>query len=100
VETKTATTETPTAEKSNAEIREFVVAHDGYSNCNGNTKCGCQNNMSNACGCSHFDGDQQGQIKQASFSPADPTHWLGPIMMMATIGLVVYALTKTHKLHN
>lgn len=73
----------------NEQIRNTVV-HDGYSNCEGNPNCSCNNksNFSSACGCSGFDGTG----KQAN-QPAKVDNSFNSIVVLgivAIFGMLIY----------
>lgn len=95
----------PTEQSANEGIATFVKEKDGYSNCGGNTDCGCNQSHSNACGCSHFDGPSSTNPywKNKERTPSDfkfgsnPTDWIGPIALVGVIGIIAFAMISASK---
>lgn len=83
-----------TGKEAGQSIRDFVL--DEKSNCSGNPNCNCQ--MSNACGCSSsFTGPSNSGGAQIQVQPFGKNliDWVGPTMMIFTIGMLSYLIIKT-----
>lgn len=83
-------------EKSVEEVKEEMLkfAKEENSNCEGNPDCKCNEKKSNACGCgSGFDGDQTGQ--SSKFDPKNPTHWIGPGLLLLSASIIFYGLISS-----
>lgn len=90
-------------------MRKFVESSDDYYNCGGNSRCGCNSNFSNACGCgsSNF-SNACGCGGSSNFSSGSnrtgPNNnepfgknlidWVGPVAIIFTIGMITYSITK------
>jgi len=90
----------PTEQSANEGIANFVREHQ--SNCSGTCSCNTQAH-SNACGCSNFDGPSKTNPYFKERTETDykfgskPSDWIGPMMLLATIGIVVVAVVSATK---
>lgn len=96
----------PTEQSANKGIATFVKEKDGYSNCGGNTDCGCNHSHSNACGCSHFEGGGSSTNpywkNNDTYPPnykfgSNPTDWIGPIALVGVFGIIAFAIVSSNK---
>lgn len=81
-------------EKNIDEIKEEMLkfANEETSNCEGNSKCKCNETKSNACGCgmSNADGTETGGIM-----PTNLKSWIGPISLAF---IMIVGFTIAHKI--
>lgn len=74
-----------------------VVAHDGYSNANGDVNCPCNCPHCNRMRMGMGHGMGPGYFSNADGQPKAPTDYVGIIGVIGVVGLVFYVMSKTTK---